>query len=231
MVDLTCSIVPPQPHTLAAINEDRLSKHDCTHHPAMPSLNILCLLSTQQTCDCCGGRGIHPAFASAPPTLLDFKPALVAQQLTLLEWALFSKIEPTNIINRGRKVQTHSEGADISTVIDISNKLANWVPRTVLGEEDVDKRARIVEHFIDIADNCRKLTNLSSMAALYAGLHAPAMTRLKQTWGRVGKKHFKSIAKCCAMIHPYLVPGKYEGMHRNVKPPCVPFIGAFQWLL
>lgn len=65
------------------------------------------------------------------------------------------------------------------------------------------------------------------MTALYASLNAPVVARLGQTWARVGKKHMKLLGRFRAMIHPYLVLGKAKGMHQSLKPPCVPFIGAF----
>ncbi|KZV62701.1 ras GEF [Peniophora sp. CONT] len=167
---------------------------------------------------------------SAEPTLLDFEPESIAQQLAVIEWALFSKIDPTDIVKRGPEPHRRSEDDNIDAVVQTSNKIAIWVAGIVLEEEDVDKRARILEHLIRTTDNCRSLSNFNTVAALVAGLSSAPVFSLKQTWSRVGKEQIEALDGCRALIDPMAFK-KYQETLRGVEPPCIPFIGAYLMLL
>ncbi|VDB85236.1 unnamed protein product [Peniophora sp. CBMAI 1063] len=164
-------------------------------------------------------------------SILDYEPVALAEQLTLIEWALFSKIEPKDVIDVGRDPQSRAGKNDtISDMIQSSNKIAHWVVGAVLEHESVEKRASVLERFISITESCRTSSNLSTMVALVSGLNSPPVDRLKKTWALVGQESKDALGRCRTMIDP-LTFGKYQEVLRGVEPPCVPFIGAYLMLV
>ncbi|VDB85237.1 unnamed protein product [Peniophora sp. CBMAI 1063] len=167
---------------------------------------------------------------SAPSSVLDIKPAKVAQQLTLLEWERFSKIEPNDIPHNAYNLHAREPKAtasEIHAVLDMSNKIKDWVIKSVLEEKDATKRARLIEHFISILDECRKQSNISSMYHLYTGLSSSPIKRLTQTWALVRHQKQYTLFACMDWFRPVLQSDRYEEVHRGLKAPCVPYLGFY----
>lgn len=75
------------------------------------------------------------------------------------------------------------------------------------------------------SQHCRKLSNISTMTAMFAGLNVPPVSRLNQTWARVSTKHKRALQACLDVVIP-MASHKPQEVNRGIKPPCVPFIGA-----
>nr|VWO94819.1 Guanyl nucleotide exchange factor Sql2 [Ganoderma boninense] len=158
--------------------------------------------------------------------LLDIDPLEVARQLTLMEAALYKKIRPMECLQRSRESKLKSAD-NITVIIQLSNKIADWVAETVLDREDSQKRARVVKHFINVADRCRTLQNFSSMTAIVSGLNRPPIRRLKRTWEQVNAKFMSQLQICESTVDTNKNFNNYRSMLARVQPPCVPFIGVY----
>ncbi|XP_061888980.1 ral guanine nucleotide dissociation stimulator-like 1 isoform X1 [Entelurus aequoreus] len=58
-------------------------------------------------------------------------------------------------------------------------------------------RARIIEWWITVAQECRRLTNFSSLRAILSALQSNAVYRLKKTWATVSKESFATFDHLC----------------------------------
>ncbi|XP_014398114.1 PREDICTED: ral guanine nucleotide dissociation stimulator-like isoform X2 [Myotis brandtii] len=58
-------------------------------------------------------------------------------------------------------------------------------------------RAKVVEHWIKVAKECRILRNFSSLHAILAALESVAVHRMKKTWGKVSRKRALTMKKLC----------------------------------
>ncbi|KAM6494104.1 Ras guanine nucleotide exchange factor domain containing protein [Amanita muscaria] len=158
--------------------------------------------------------------------LLDIEPLELARQLTIKESELYRRIKPIECLLRAREQK--SENVDnIATVIQTSNRIADWVAESILSKEDSRKRGTIVKHLITVADRCRTLNNFSSMIAITSGLNTPPIRRLKRTWEQVNQRTMAQFAACEATIDSKGHFREYRRMMQTVNPPCVPFIGVF----
>ncbi|KAI1789570.1 ras GEF [Ganoderma leucocontextum] len=160
------------------------------------------------------------------PKLLDIDPLEVARQLTLMEAALYKKIRPMECLQRSREAKPKSAD-NITVIIQLSNKIADWVAETVLDREDSQKRARAVKHFINVADRCRALQNFSSMTAIVSGLNRPPIRRLKRTWEQVNAKFMSQLQICESTVDTNKNFNNYRSTLARIQPPCVPFIGVY----
>ncbi|KAL1950628.1 hypothetical protein VTO73DRAFT_5752 [Trametes versicolor] len=159
--------------------------------------------------------------------LMEIDPLELARQLTLMEAALYKKIRPMECLQRSREAKPGKTPDNITTIIQLSNRIANWVAESVLAKEDSQKRARVVKHFILLADRCRGMQNYSTMTAVISGLNTPPIRRLKRTWEQVNAKIMSQLKVCESTIDTNKNFNNYRSLLATIQPPCVPFIGVY----
>ncbi|XP_031225389.1 ral guanine nucleotide dissociation stimulator isoform X8 [Mastomys coucha] len=135
------------------------------------------------------------------PHLLLFPPDLVAEQFTLMDAELFKRVVPYHCLGsiwsqRDKKGKEHLAPTIRATVTQFNN-VANCVITTCLGDQSMKApdRARVVEHWIEVARECRVLKNFSSLYAILSALQSNAIHRLKKTWEEVSRDSFRVFQK------------------------------------
>ncbi|XP_052579815.1 ral guanine nucleotide dissociation stimulator isoform X2 [Peromyscus californicus insignis] len=135
------------------------------------------------------------------PHLLLFPPDLVAEQFTLMDAELFKKVVPYHCLGsiwsqRDKKGKEHLAPTIRATVAQFNN-VANCVITTCLGDQSMKApdRARVVEHWIEVARECRVLKNFSSLYAILSALQSNAIHRLKKTWEEVSRDSLRVFQK------------------------------------
>ncbi|XP_077003650.1 ral guanine nucleotide dissociation stimulator isoform X2 [Tamandua tetradactyla] len=133
--------------------------------------------------------------------LLAFPPELVAEQFTLMDAELFKKVVPYHCLGsiwsqRDKKGKEHLAPTIRATVTQF-NRVANCVITTCLGDRSTKAldRARVVEHWIEVARECRILKNFSSLYAVLSALQSNSIHRLKKTWEEVSRESFRHFQK------------------------------------
>lgn len=72
--------------------------------------------------------------------------------MTLIEYEFFRKIEPKECLNQSWNKSNKEEIAPhIVALIDRFNKLSRWTVTTVVKEENIQTRAKLIEKFTHIA--------------------------------------------------------------------------------
>ncbi|KAG6917091.1 hypothetical protein DXG01_003980 [Tephrocybe rancida] len=142
----------------------------------------------------------------------DIDPLELARQLTIVEGNLYQKIKPTEALQRAREQRTESLD-NITSVIQMSNRMADWVAELVLNNEDSRKRVTTLKHLIIVADRCR--------------LNRPPISRLKRTWEQVNNRIMLQFSACEEVVDRNKTFTKYRQFMSSVTPPCVPFFGVF----
>nr|XP_045001980.1 ral guanine nucleotide dissociation stimulator isoform X3 [Jaculus jaculus] len=135
------------------------------------------------------------------PHVLLFPPDLVAEQFTLMDAELFKKVVPYHCLGsiwsqRDKKGKEHLAPTIRATVAQFNN-VANCVITTCLGDRSMKApdRARVVEHWVEVARECRVLKNFSSLYAILSALQSNAIHRLKNTWEEVSRDSFRIFQK------------------------------------
>nr|KAF6329006.1 hypothetical protein mPipKuh1_008324 [Pipistrellus kuhlii] len=136
--------------------------------------------------------------------LLTFPPRLVAEQITAMDAELFKKVLPHQCLGsvwsqRTKPRKAHMVSTVSATVLQF-NLVATCVITTCLGDPSMTAqvRAKVVEHWIKVAKECRTLRNFSSVRAILAALQSVSIHRLQETWGKVSRRHtvtFKKLFK------------------------------------
>ncbi|XP_026110431.1 ral guanine nucleotide dissociation stimulator isoform X2 [Carassius auratus] len=136
-------------------------------------------------------------FHEERPDFLNFDPTVVAEQFTLMDAELFKRVVPYHCLGgiwsqRDKKGKEHLAPTIRATVSQF-NRVTNCVISTCLSDRTLKPahRARILEHWIQVARECRILKNFSSLRAILSALQCNPVHRLKKTWDEVSRENIR----------------------------------------
>ncbi|KAJ8398375.1 hypothetical protein AAFF_G00426300 [Aldrovandia affinis] len=120
--------------------------------------------------------------------ILGFPGQLIAEQLTMIETELFVRLVPYHCLGslwsqRDKKARDGVCGSVWATVRQF-NRLANAVTASCLWNTGLrtQQRARLLEKWISVAEECRARKNFSSLYAIVSALQSTPLHRLRRTW-------------------------------------------------
>ncbi|XP_072886210.1 ral guanine nucleotide dissociation stimulator-like isoform X2 [Hemitrygon akajei] len=130
----------------------------------------------------------QPTHISEPTDILTFMADTTASQLTMMDAELFMKVVPYHCLGsiwsqRDKKGKENLAPTIWATVRQF-NKLTNCVISSCLSNTRLrpQQRARILEKWVLVAEECRALKNFSSLYAIISALQSNPVHRLKKTW-------------------------------------------------
>ncbi|XP_037656943.1 ral guanine nucleotide dissociation stimulator-like isoform X2 [Choloepus didactylus] len=142
---------------------------------------------------CSSAENLEDGVMKMKPPLLTYTPRLLAEQLTQMDVELFRKVPAYDCLQaicslRAKKGEEHLAPA-IRATISQSNRVANFVIVTCLGDQNMKTldRAKVVEHWIQVARECHNLRNFSSLHAILSALQNSSIQHLKETWDKVSR--------------------------------------------
>uniref|UniRef100_A0A8C1MNL6 Ral guanine nucleotide dissociation stimulator n=1 Tax=Cyprinus carpio TaxID=7962 RepID=A0A8C1MNL6_CYPCA len=134
----------------------------------------------------------------------DAQVCCVCRELETLVWCavfvvqeLFKRVVPYHCLGgiwsqRDKKGKEHLAPTIRATVSQF-NRVTNCVISTCLSDRTLKPahRARILEHWIQVARECRILKNFSSLRAILSALQCNPVHRLKKTWDEVSRENIR----------------------------------------
>lgn len=114
-------------------------------------------------------------------------PIEFAHQLTLVDYEKFAAIHPVEFVCRlweGNSVKTQY----LQDMIEWFNTISYFVATEICVQPEQKKRVRLLENFIRVAVECRRIHNLNATMAILSGLNNSAVRRLQKTWNHVNPK-------------------------------------------
>ncbi|XP_075392657.1 ral guanine nucleotide dissociation stimulator-like 3 isoform X2 [Tenrec ecaudatus] len=135
------------------------------------------------------------------PELLDFSVDEVAEQLTLMDVELFSRVRPCECLGSVWSQRDRPGAAGTSPTVRATvaqfNTVTGCVLGSVLGASGLaaPQRALRLEKWIRIAQRCRELRNFSSLRAILSALQSNPIYRLKRSWGAVSREPLSTFRK------------------------------------
>ncbi|XP_076990921.1 ral guanine nucleotide dissociation stimulator-like isoform X3 [Tamandua tetradactyla] len=125
--------------------------------------------------------------------VLAFHPRQMAEQLTRMEVELFRKVQAFHCLHaiwsQRAKLGEEHLASTIQATISQFQCVSSSVITTCLGNQRMraSDRARVVEHWIQVAKECQELKNFSSLNAILSALQSNTIERMKQTWEEVSR--------------------------------------------
>ncbi|KGO57141.1 Ras guanine nucleotide exchange factor [Penicillium expansum] len=162
---------------------------------------------------------------------LDIDPTEFARQLTVIESRLYSKIRPTECLNKTWQKKVGPDepepSPNVKALILHSNQLTNWVAEMILAQGDVKKRVVVIKHFVNVADKCRNLNNYSTLTSIISALGTAPIHRLGRTWGQVSGRTSAVLEQMRRLMASTKNFGEYRETLHLANPPCIPFFGVY----
>lgn len=167
--------------------------------------------------------------SDAPVSILDFHPRDIAMQLTLLDFEVFSRIEPKELLGKSWAQAESKErlAPNIIALTNRFNKLCNWVATVIVSENNLRKRASILEHLIRIASKLDELNNFFGVMAVLAGLSQNSVYRLHKTWERLPRSRQVIVENLREMMNREANCKKYRLALHSRNPPLVPHLAIY----
>ncbi|XP_072285695.1 ral guanine nucleotide dissociation stimulator-like 2 isoform X2 [Pyxicephalus adspersus] len=135
------------------------------------------------------------AETSDPLDVLIFQAGYVAEQLTCLEAALFLRVVPYECLgsvwSRRDKGGEHFDRChSVRETVRHFNRLSGAVTASCVQDPQLkpQQRARIIEKWVKVAEECWSLRNFSSVYAILSALQSTSVHRLKRVWAETSKE-------------------------------------------
>nr|KAF6429769.1 hypothetical protein HJG59_009073 [Molossus molossus] len=179
--------------------------------------------------------------------ILSFPPRLVAEQLTVMDAELFKRVLPHQCLGsvwsqKDKPGNEHLASTVWATITQFSD-VSTCVITTCLGDPSMraQDRAKVVEHWIKVAKECRALRSFSALHAILSALQSLSVHRLKKTWGKVSRRSSATLNTLCkednSRARAQLSekrPSRFatllrtlRGTRKRPRKKCVPFLGKF----
>ncbi|XP_051563686.1 ral guanine nucleotide dissociation stimulator-like 1 isoform X1 [Myxocyprinus asiaticus] len=146
--------------------------------------------------------------------VLDFPAEDIAEQLTLLDAELFVKVIPFHCLgciwSQRDKKENRNLAPTVRATIAQFNAVTNCVITSLLcrpafspsgspvcPKSSPTQRAKIIEKWISVAQECRQLRNFSSLRAILSALQSNAVYRLKKTWAAISRESMATFDHLC----------------------------------
>ncbi|XP_069775761.1 ral guanine nucleotide dissociation stimulator-like isoform X3 [Narcine bancroftii] len=135
---------------------------------------------------------------SEPTDILTFMADAVAAQLTMIDADLFMKVVPHHCLGSIWSQRDKKGNEDLAPSVRATvrqfNRLTNCVISSCLSNTRLrpQQRARILEKWVFVAEECRALKNFSSLHAIISALQSNSVHRLKKTWEEIPREVLRS---------------------------------------
>uniref|UniRef100_A0A3Q3XAN4 Ras-GEF domain-containing protein n=1 Tax=Mola mola TaxID=94237 RepID=A0A3Q3XAN4_MOLML len=127
---------------------------------------------------------------------------ILAQQLTHIELDRLSFIGPEEFIQTYAMkdpLENHKgffrkrKTSNLEAYVNWFNRLSFLVATEICMPVKKKHRARIIEFFIDVAQECFNIGNFNSLMAIITGMNMSPVARLKKTWSKVNTDKFEIL--------------------------------------
>jgi len=158
--------------------------------------------------------------------LLMTDPLVIAQQLTLIDFGIYSRIKVTELLNQSwNKAKLKHRSPNVVALITRSTRLSFWLATLVLCCDKRPQRVKAVEQMIDVASHLYNMNNFNTLMSIIAGLNLSAVHRLKKTFKKISSERIKTFEKLHATMRPDASFKSYRTCLTNATPPILPYVG------
>jgi len=187
-----------------------------------------------------------PANPTAPPpripanlfsstlTLMDIDPIEIANQLTLMTFSHYAKIQTFELLDTAwTKPKLRHRSPNVIAMIRIFDHISTWVIDNILSAQTIKLRKEVVHYFIVIADMLHQLHNYDALHAVLSGFVFMPVQRLKYTWDEISKRDKEALEALKRVMHMQGGYKNYKTLFKaGIQPPAIPRMGIhFQDLM
>jgi hypothetical protein len=160
--------------------------------------------------------------------VMDYPLQEVARQMTLIDFEHFAKIEPKECLNQSwNKEHRTTKAPNLNNMIQHFNRVSGWVGTEIVQCEDLEKRAKKMASFVELASMLEELNNYNGVFSVMSGLALAAIHRLKNTYNAMPEETRAEAAKLSQFLSRDLNFKFLRTKIKQQKPPLVPYVGLY----
>eukprot|EP01130_Rhizamoeba_saxonica_P003254 TRINITY_DN1390_c0_g1_i1.p1 TRINITY_DN1390_c0_g1~~TRINITY_DN1390_c0_g1_i1.p1 ORF type:complete len:956 (-),score=231.94 TRINITY_DN1390_c0_g1_i1:343-3210(-) len=163
---------------------------------------------------------------SAP--LLEQNAEEIARQITMIEWEIWNDIKPWECLGLAwTSKDKEDKSPNILRMIERFNYVSGWVATVICTTENLKKRIKVTQKFVQIAEKLAALGNFNGCMEVVSGLNRGACYRMKNTINPVEAKYGRVLEH---IRHVTDREKSYANMRHALKscdPPCMPYLGMY----
>ena len=149
-------------------------------------------------------------------------PQIIAEQLMVIEAERFCAISPHEFIQtfvRGdSEIQdTANSGSNIESYIAWFNRLSYLIATDITSQEDIKKRAKLLEFWVNVGKRCQAMHNYNSLMAIISALNMNSLSRMKKTWSKGGSKLVGEFETLSDVVDPSGNFRNYRSVIKGLK--------------
>jgi hypothetical protein len=159
---------------------------------------------------------------------LRIPPEELAQQITLLDLAIFQQIKMDELTSCAWTKK--NKGIVTPNIVAFTrrfNHTSFWTVQEILNGGSAKERAEIITHFIKLGKRLLELNNLHSLFAVTSALKSASVHRLDKTWSCVSKKDRQAFEKLADTFKEDNNWANLREICDKLKLPCIPYVGVF----
>jgi len=155
---------------------------------------------------------------------------VIAQQLCLIEFEIFKRINPRDLLQHiwGKRDKNKVASSSVAASIQHFNFISSWITTQILEHKKAKHRAKVLGKFMKIAQHLRNYNNYNTLMAFVAGINCVAIKRLKQTRqileNRTCARQYKELE---TLLNSEKSFSAYRLALKQSELPCVPYLGVF----
>eukprot|EP00026_Physarum_polycephalum_P006535 Phypoly_transcript_06583.p1 GENE.Phypoly_transcript_06583~~Phypoly_transcript_06583.p1 ORF type:complete len:539 (+),score=79.01 Phypoly_transcript_06583:88-1704(+) len=158
--------------------------------------------------------------------LIERSPKILAQQLSLFVFRLYSEFSITDVIDF--KKPPNFGGGAWKAFVECFNKISSWVAAHILGTRKLKERVKIFQFFVEVAQHLFSHHDYHSLSAVLSAFSSSAVYRLKFTREAVSSKHQTELQALEKAMELNTNNSKtFRTLLATTQPPCVPFLGIY----
>jgi len=139
----------------------------------------------------------------------------------MVEYDIYKNIQPKECLNNAWS-KTNSHAPNILALVNLFNKVSQWVVTTILSEPDLAMRTKILDHFVQLALRLQEIHNFHGMMEIVCGLQNSSIERLVNTWKGLTKQTRADFEQ-----FENVLLSNFSILRQSLdkaKPPCLPYI-------
>ena len=163
--------------------------------------------------------------------LLDYDSKEIAKEFTRITYHIFSQIQPKEFFKGVfTKKNKNIESPNITEIANRFNQISFWLIEEILSYDYGTERGKIIEKFIDIANELNNLNNFNDCMSIISGLSQMIVTGLAKSWKYVSKNSNSILQKLKNVIN---FQDNYKNMRDKIEEciqnnsPYIPFLGPY----
>jgi len=156
----------------------------------------------------------------------DVKIEDIANQLTLIESALYTKIGRDEMLVLNWLQPRKRYPDNISVLLSRFNDTIDWITASILQEKEGPKRVKRIVDIIDLAVQVHRLHNYHTLTAILTALSKPTLSGLK-SFEFIKKHSRENLKKLQNVISSSENYKNFRNELHTVDPPCIPYLQVY----